>query len=77
MLLMWLCFILNITNDIQKAYVCSLPTSYSLFLQPFNATRIPASGLENRVRQLEKEKDSANTKSKGGFWDEFEVNLYL
>ncbi|XP_052714070.1 tyrosine-protein phosphatase non-receptor type 11-like isoform X3 [Crassostrea angulata] len=39
---------------------------------PFNATRIPASGLENRVRQLEKEKDSANTKSKGGFWDEFE-----
>ncbi|XP_048777543.1 tyrosine-protein phosphatase non-receptor type 11-like isoform X1 [Ostrea edulis] len=39
---------------------------------PFNATRISASGLENRVKQLEKEKDSANTKSKGGFWDEFE-----
>ncbi|XP_062569813.1 tyrosine-protein phosphatase non-receptor type 11-like [Saccostrea cucullata] len=39
---------------------------------PFNATRISASGLENRVRQLEKEKDSTNNKSKGGFWDEFE-----
>lgn len=57
--------------------MCVLYQHYSLFLQPFNATRIPASGLENRVRQLEKEKDSANTKSKGGFWDEFEVNLYL
>ncbi|XP_022339757.2 tyrosine-protein phosphatase non-receptor type 11-like isoform X2 [Crassostrea virginica] len=39
---------------------------------PFNATRISASGLENRVRQLEKEKESPNNKSKGGFWDEFE-----
>lgn len=56
--------------------MCVLYQHHSLFLQPFNATRIPASGLENRVRQLEKEKDSANTKSKGGFWDEFEVNLY-
>lgn len=57
--------------------MCVLYQHHSLFLQPFNATRIPASGLENRVRQLEKEKDSANTKSKGGFWDEFEVNLYI
>lgn len=38
--------------------------------QPFNATRIPASGLENRVKQLEKEKEGQKTK--GGFWDEFE-----
>ncbi|KAJ8319954.1 hypothetical protein KUTeg_001541 [Tegillarca granosa] len=37
---------------------------------PFNATRIPASGLENRVKQLEKEKEGQKTK--GGFWDEFE-----
>ncbi|OWF46727.1 tyrosine-protein phosphatase non-receptor type 11-like isoform X1 [Mizuhopecten yessoensis] len=43
---------------------------------PFNATRIPASGLENRVKQLEKEKQSKDQTSvgntKGGFWDEFE-----
>ncbi|KAK3105116.1 hypothetical protein FSP39_017556 [Pinctada imbricata] len=40
---------------------------------PFNATRISASGLQNRVNQLEREKDSqSNQKSKGGFWDEFE-----
>lgn len=75
---MWFWFFFhNITNDVQKTYVCVHYHHHSLFLQPFNATRIPASGLENRVRQLEKEKDSANTKSKGGFWDEFEVNLYI
>jgi hypothetical protein len=33
--------------------------------------------LENRVKQLEKEKDSTNTKSKGGFWDEFEVKIQI
>lgn len=43
------------------------------FFQPFNATRIPASGLENRVKQLEKEKEGQKTK--GGFWDEFEVTI--
>lgn len=74
---MWFCFIHNITNNMQIESLCVHYHHHSLFLQPFNATRIPASGLENRVRQLEKEKDSANTKSKGGFWDEFEVNLYM
>ncbi|KAL5013867.1 hypothetical protein ScPMuIL_008137 [Solemya velum] len=36
--------------------------------QPFNATRITASGIDSRVKQLTKEVN----KSKGGFWDEFE-----
>ena len=45
--------------------------------QPFNATRIAASGIDNRVRQLAK--DTSNKEDgrqgKGGFWDEFEVIL--
>lgn len=38
---------------------------------PFNATRISASGLGARVNQLEAEKEKKSG-SKGGFWDEFE-----
>ncbi|XP_071109782.1 tyrosine-protein phosphatase non-receptor type 11-like isoform X1 [Haliotis cracherodii] len=37
---------------------------------PFNATRITASGIDNRIKQLQAEKE--NDKNKGGFWDEFE-----
>jgi len=48
---------------------------YSLYFQPFNATRISASGLGARVTQLETEKDKRQG-SKGGFWDEFEVYIY-
>ncbi|KAL8587276.1 protein tyrosine phosphatase, non-receptor type 11 [Nucella lapillus] len=46
---------------------------------PFNATRITASCINDRIRQLQqerelKDKDSSatTTASKGGFWDEFE-----
>jgi hypothetical protein len=46
-----------------------------LYFQPFNATRISASGLGARVNQLETEKDKRQG-SKGGFWDEFEVYIY-
>ena len=35
---------------------------------PFNATKINASGIENRVKELSKA-----TIKKGGFWEEFEV----
>ncbi len=38
--------------------------------QPYNATRIHASGIESRVRELQKE-HSIST-GKGGFWEEFE-----
>lgn len=43
---------------------------------PFNATRITASGISDRIKQLQAEKDTQvsanNSNSKGGFWDEFE-----
>ncbi|XP_030207075.1 tyrosine-protein phosphatase non-receptor type 11b isoform X3 [Gadus morhua] len=40
--------------------------------QPFNATRIIASNIENRVRELNKVADNSE-KPKQGFWEEFEV----
>ncbi|XP_025835937.1 tyrosine-protein phosphatase non-receptor type 11 [Agrilus planipennis] len=39
--------------------------------QPFNATRISASGIHSRVKQLQKE-NGANSVGKAGFWEEFE-----
>jgi len=47
--------------------------SYSVFiLQPFNATRINAANIENRVKELNKMADHTE-KAKQGFWEEFEV----
>ncbi|KAG7276337.1 hypothetical protein CRUP_032392 [Coryphaenoides rupestris] len=40
--------------------------------QPFNATRIIAANIENRVRELNKVADNSE-KPKQGFWEEFEV----
>lgn len=45
---------------------------------PYNATRITASGINDRIKQLQQERDkdtkdnTTNATSKGGFWDEFE-----
>ncbi|KAK6618620.1 protein tyrosine phosphatase, non-receptor type 11 [Polyplax serrata] len=38
--------------------------------QPFNATRINASGIDTRVKELQKENGAAT--GKAGFWEEFE-----
>uniref|UniRef100_A0A6Q2XVL4 protein-tyrosine-phosphatase n=1 Tax=Esox lucius TaxID=8010 RepID=A0A6Q2XVL4_ESOLU len=40
--------------------------------QPFNATRINAANIENRVKELTKVADNSE-KPKQGFWEEFEV----
>jgi len=40
--------------------------------QPFNATRINASAINERVNVLEKENGSQGS-GKAGFWEEFEV----
>lgn len=42
--------------------------------QPFNATRINAANIENRVKELNKVADHTE-KPKQGFWEEFEVIL--
>jgi len=42
--------------------------------QPFNATRINAANIENRVQELNKVADNSE-KPKQGFWEEFEVNM--
>lgn len=39
---------------------------------PYNATRIAASGIDSRVKQLTKDTKNQESNSKGGFWDEFE-----
>lgn len=39
---------------------------------PYNATRIAASGIDSRVKQLAKDTKAQDSNSKGGFWDEFE-----
>ncbi|KAL3862311.1 hypothetical protein ACJMK2_008289 [Sinanodonta woodiana] len=39
---------------------------------PFYATRIAASGIDNRVKQLQKDTELEQNQKKGGFWDEFE-----
>ncbi|KAL8620318.1 hypothetical protein ACOMHN_059918 [Nucella lapillus] len=38
---------------------------------PYNATRITASGINDRIKQLQQERELKES-SKGGFWDEFE-----
>ncbi|CAM1308650.1 PTPN11 (predicted) [Pycnogonum litorale] len=38
--------------------------------QPFNTTRINASGIESRVKELQK--DNSYSSGKAGFWEEFE-----
>ncbi|XP_029434148.1 LOW QUALITY PROTEIN: tyrosine-protein phosphatase non-receptor type 11-like [Rhinatrema bivittatum] len=40
--------------------------------QPFNATRINAANIENRVKELNKTADNTE-KAKQGFWEEFEM----
>jgi len=40
--------------------------------QPFNATRINASAINERVNVLEKENGTQGS-GKAGFWEEFEV----
>ena len=44
--------------------------------QPFNATRINAANIENRVRELNKVADNSE-KPKQGFWEEFEVSVLI
>ncbi|XP_064643361.1 tyrosine-protein phosphatase non-receptor type 11-like [Lineus longissimus] len=39
---------------------------------PFNATRISASGIDSRVKELQKENGTATSTGKAGFWEEFE-----
>ena len=45
-----------------------------IYFQPYNATRIAASGIDSRVKQLTKDTRNQDSNSKGGFWDEFEVS---
>ena len=52
----------------KKKFDLPLPTCQ----QPFNATRINAANIENRVRELNKVADNSE-KPKQGFWEEFEV----
>ncbi|XP_045163455.1 tyrosine-protein phosphatase non-receptor type 11-like isoform X2 [Mercenaria mercenaria] len=44
---------------------------------PFNATRIAASGIDSRVKQLQRDTthkpEENKAQTRGGFWDEFEV----
>ena len=44
-----------------------------MVFQPFNATRINAAAIEDRVKVLQKENKSVP--GKAGFYEEFEVSL--
>ena len=48
---------------------------YHCVFQPFNATRINAAAIEDRVKVLQKE--NKNVSGKAGFYEEFEVSLIL
>lgn len=41
--------------------------------KPFNATRVNAADIENRVEML-KRRSQAEEANKGGFWEEFDVS---
>lgn len=41
--------------------------------KPFNATRVNAADIENRVEML-KRRSEAEEANKGGFWEEFDVS---
>lgn len=42
-----------------------------MYFQPFNATRINAAAIEDRVKVLQKQ--NQNVSGKAGFYEEFEV----
>src|SRR6218665_610351 len=52
--------------------LCQFVSCFCLLWQPFNATRINASAINNRVSELEKENGGQGI-GKAGFWEEFEV----
>lgn len=59
--------------QLQQQHYCPVEKDhYNIFpCQPYNATRINASNIEDRVSELLKE--NGNVDGKGGFWEEFEV----
>lgn len=59
---------------------CSVISSVG-WIQPFYSTRVNASDIDNRVKQLDEAKlqqqDGDGEKNKAGFWEEFDVRLYI
>lgn len=49
--------------------------------QPYYSTRVNAGDIGSRVKQLDettqKQLEGESEKSKAGFWEEFDVRLYL
>lgn len=54
-------------------FMQSVIFNFIVFFQPFNATRINAAAIEDRVKVLQKE--NKNVSGKAGFYEEFEVGM--
>uniref|UniRef100_A0ACB8ES34 Tyrosine-protein phosphatase non-receptor type 6 n=1 Tax=Sphaerodactylus townsendi TaxID=933632 RepID=A0ACB8ES34_9SAUR len=61
----------DLVEHFKKAGIEELSGSYVYLRQPFNATRVNAADIENRVQELNKRSQAEET-AKGGFWEEFD-----
>lgn len=68
---------LHLRSFLHFFLIINIFCSFFLYMfKPFNATRINAANIENRVRELNKVADNSE-KPKQGFWEEFEVSLSI
>lgn len=66
------------SNDWESTFrmlISILTCYYKIYLQPFNATRINAANIEDRVKELMKENKTVT--GKAGFYEEFEVSFKI
>ncbi|KAL8202672.1 UNVERIFIED_CONTAM: Tyrosine-protein phosphatase non-receptor type 6 [Gekko kuhli] len=61
----------DLVDHFKKTGIEEVSGSYVYLRQPFNATRVNAADIENRVQELNKRSQSEEA-AKGGFWEEFD-----
>ncbi|XP_054858778.1 tyrosine-protein phosphatase non-receptor type 6 isoform X1 [Eublepharis macularius] len=61
----------DLVEHFKKAGIEEVSGSYVYLRQPFNATRVNAADIENRVQELNK-RSQVEEAAKGGFWEEFD-----
>ncbi|XP_069506725.1 tyrosine-protein phosphatase non-receptor type 6 isoform X2 [Ambystoma mexicanum] len=62
----------DLVEHYKKSHIEELSGSLVYIKQPYYATRIHAADIENRVKELNKKSEEAET-AKAGFWEEFDT----
>ncbi|XP_053146776.1 tyrosine-protein phosphatase non-receptor type 6 [Hemicordylus capensis] len=65
------CNLTDLVEHFKKTGIEEASGSYVYLRQPFNATRVNAANIEDRVQELNK-RSQVEEAAKGGFWEEFD-----